>query len=164
MLLSKPEPEPLPAPPFCGMQVTPALLKDLYSRALKPAWGLQIKYQRHPPQRHMERNSDPKSSGFRRKQCVPSWFLFLFPPRLVLEEQIPSSSAGLSRKFLSAHGRGQWGKWGELISSHRFPSRCRIISTSYPGPGSSVSATTRSVPHRSGPLPAFVTQSQCWDF
>lgn len=31
MLLSRPEPQPLPAPPFCGMQVTPALLKGLYS-------------------------------------------------------------------------------------------------------------------------------------
>ena len=28
---SRPEPQPLPAPPFCGMQVTPALLKGLYS-------------------------------------------------------------------------------------------------------------------------------------
>lgn len=34
VLLSKPEPEPLPAPPFCGMQVTPAFLKDLYSEPL----------------------------------------------------------------------------------------------------------------------------------
>lgn len=57
--------------------------------------------------------------------------VFFFPPRLALEEQTPSSSASLSRKFLSARGRDQPGE----ISSRRFPLRYRIVSKSYPGPG-----------------------------
>lgn len=126
MFLSKPEPEPLPAPPFCGMQVTPALLKDLCSEPSSQPQGPQPK-----SQLQMEQNQGPKSSGLRQRQLLPSCFLLLFPSRLALEEQTPSSSADLSRKCLSAHGRGQLGE----ISSHRFSPRYRIISNLIPAPG-----------------------------
>ena len=102
MLLGRPEPQPFPAPPFRGMQVTPALLKDLYSEPSLEA--ATKKPEKALPGYRWSRTRNPRHVA--QTKAAPAFSLvFFFPPRLALEEQTPSSSAALSRKFLSARGR-----------------------------------------------------------
>lgn len=122
MLLSKPEPEPLPAPPFCGMQVTPALRKDLYSEPSSQPRGLQTKNQRRPSPATHGAELGPQVVWAQTKATSAFMSFVPFPTEIGpggtnpeclcwSEQEIPVSS----RESLA----------GGQISSHRFPPTLR---------------------------------------
>lgn len=160
VLLSKPEPRPLPAPPFCGMQVTPALLKDLYSEpALKAA---NEKPEKHPfPGYKWNRTEAARPVGSDKSYSC----LLAFVP--FLTEMGPG---GANPKFLCWSEQeipvGSWerpmgGRFHHIDSPSLPPPKYRIASKSYPGPQGAAGLrppSTLCLPQEALPA-AFLTQS-----
>lgn len=149
VLWSKPEPEPLPAPPFCGMQVTPAFLKDLYSEPLSQPGGSCNKKAREDPSPNYKwsRTRIPSHLGSDKNSfCLLGFSAFSHhdwpwrsKPEFLhwFEQEIPVSSWERPTK----------GRFHHIDSPLPTPTlRYRIVSKSYPSPRGSPVPTSAPVP------------------